>query len=215
MPNDGDGGNGDANKKDTGGDAGDEKKFTQADVERIIGQKTAKHKSDMEELGKTVETLKGELESLKNPEPKKGEGKDGDGEDKPLTRDELNTLLDERIGKTVETVLSKVDAKNARQRLLDTEGKDLLPTYKELVKGETVEELRNSLEKAVQRQKDEVGERSTGTDGGSDFGGGNGGAKPTGKKFKLSEIQDPDFYAENREEIDKARKAGLIVNDLK
>jgi hypothetical protein len=44
--------------------------------------------------------------------------------------------------------------------------------------------------------------------------GGNGKQPPTGvEKFKRSQLRDPVFYKEHREEILKAHKAGMIEDD--
>ena len=42
-----------------------------------------------------------------------------------------------------------------------------------------------------------------------------GGTPPTGPaKFKRSQLRDPKFYTENRDEIIKAQQAGLIEDDI-
>jgi hypothetical protein len=75
-----------------------------------------------------------------------------------------------------------------------------------------VDEALKSLKdgKAYLFNKSEDGNQSLG----SSSNGGNGGGNSTPAKFKRSQLRDPKFYQEHRDEIIAAQKAGLIEDDL-
>lgn len=80
--------------------------------------------------------------------------------------------------------------------------------------GEVDESSVDAALKSLKENKAYLFTNPSGSGIGSPTNPGEGGGDPTAKRFKRSQLKDPVFYKENREEILKAQKAGLIEDDV-